>query len=179
MRCFNKATCTSRNFHRHGVWVPAFAGTTLMERCCTAAHSRHRERSEAIHLVAERKNGLLRYARNDAVRVAIHFQKPVTRPLSRGRTCPRLAVRCPSKEEGAGNAGCTLHPRSRVQTCTRTRTRAYRAAEAIRHSLRNGSTAYFALTPGYRAFLPPSPAKNWLIRARSGRLAFRRLDADH
>jgi len=59
------------------------------------------------------------------------------------------------------------------------RTRAYRAAEAIRHSLRNGSTAYFALTPGYRAFLPPSPAKNRLIRARSGRLAFRRLDADH
>ena len=60
----------------------------------------------------------------------------------------------------------------------RRRTRAYRAAEAIRHSLRNGFTAYFALTPGYRAFLPPSPANNRLIRARSGRLAFRRLDAD-
>jgi hypothetical protein len=58
------------------------------------------------------------------------------------------------------------------------RTRAYRAAEAIRHSLRNGFTAYDALTPGYRAFLPPSPAKNWLIRARSGRLAFRRLDTN-
>ena len=27
------------------------------------------------------------------------------------------------------------------------RTRAYRAAEAIRHSLRNGFTAYFALSP--------------------------------
>jgi hypothetical protein len=58
------------------------------------------------------------------------------------------------------------------------RTRAYRAAEAIRHSLRNGFTAYIALTPGYRAFLPPSPADSWLIRARSGRLAFHRLDAD-
>jgi hypothetical protein len=63
--------------------------------------------------------------------------------------------------------------------CKRKRTRAYRAAENIRHSLRNGFTAYLALTPGYRAFLPPSPADSWLIRARSGRLAFHRLDADH
>jgi hypothetical protein len=76
---------------------------------------------------------------------------------------PEVCVSLSPRQEGAGNAGCALHPRSRVQTCTRTRTRAYRAAEAIRHSLRNGSTAYFALTPGYRAFLPPSSAKNWLI----------------
>jgi len=40
------------------------------------------------------------------------------------------------------------------------RTRAYRAAEAIRHSLRNGFTAYSALSPEYRAFLPPSPCRN-------------------
>ena len=40
-----------------------------------------------------------------------------TRPPSRGAICPRFACRCPpSKEnEGAGNAGCALHPRSRVQ----------------------------------------------------------------
>ena len=66
---------------------------------------------------------------------------------------------------------CKLHKKMR--------TRAYRAAENIRHSLRNGFTAYIALTPGYRALLPPSPADSWLIRARSGRLAFRRLDANH
>ncbi len=30
------------------------------------------------------------------------------------------------KKEGAGNAGCTLHPRSRVQSCAKKRTRAYR-----------------------------------------------------
>jgi hypothetical protein len=59
------------------------------------------------------------------------------------------------------------------------RTRAYRAAEAIRHSLRNGFTAYTALSPENRALLSPSPADSWLIRARSGRLAFRRLDANH
>jgi hypothetical protein len=58
-------------------------------------------------------------------------------------------------------------------------TRAYRAAENIRHSLRNGFTAYVALTPGYRAFMPPSPADSWLICTRSGRFAFHRLGADH
>ena len=50
------------------------------------------------------------------------------------------------KSEGAGNAGCALHPAvSRAknkQNCTR----AYRAAEAIRHSPRNGFTAYSALS---------------------------------
>ncbi len=53
------------------------------------------------------------------------------------------------------------------------------SAEAIRHSLRNGFTAYFVLSPENRALLSPSPADSWLIRARSGRLAFRRLDANH
>ena len=43
------------------------------------------------------------------------------------------------------------------------RTRAYRAAEAIRHSLRNGITTYIALSPEYRAFLPPSPPGNWHV----------------
>ena len=67
---------------------------------------------------------------------------------------------------------------SRAKGRKEKRTRAYRAVEAILHSLRNGFTAYDALTPGYRAFMPPSPANNRLIRARSGRLAFRRLDAN-
>jgi len=32
-------------------------------------------------------------------------------------------------KEGAGNAGCALHPRSRVQNCAKNRTRAYRFSE--------------------------------------------------
>ena len=32
---------------------------------------------------------------------------------------PEVCNRCPLEEEGAGNAGCTLHPRSRVQGCTK------------------------------------------------------------
>jgi hypothetical protein len=32
----------------------------------------------------------------------------------------------PHRAEGAGKAGCALHPRSRVQDCAKKRTRAYR-----------------------------------------------------
>src|SRR3954447_21518664 len=32
----------------------------------------------------------------------------------------------PKNKEGAGDAGCALHPRSRVQLCEKLRTRAYR-----------------------------------------------------
>src|SRR4051794_9164045 len=60
------------------------------------------------------------------------------------------------REEGAGNAGCALHPRSRAQRRYWLRARAYRAAEAIRHSLRNGFTAYNALSPVSHILLPPS-----------------------
>jgi hypothetical protein len=36
-------------------------------------------------------------------------------PQSRGAMRPRLDRVRPRKQEGAGNAGCALHPRSRVQ----------------------------------------------------------------
>jgi hypothetical protein len=46
---------------------------------------------------------------------------------------------CPPKIEGAGKAGCTLHPRSRVQQCTKQNAHEHTgSAEAIRPSLRNG-----------------------------------------
>ena len=48
----------------------------------------------------------------------------------------------PRKEEGAGNAGCTLHPRSRVQWEKSGAHEHTGSAEAIRHSLRHGFTAY-------------------------------------
>src|SRR5438552_13352239 len=77
---------------------------------------------------------------------------------SRDALRPRFAsISRPRKEEGAGNAGCALHPRSRVQCARRVRTRAYRAAESIRHSLRNGFTAYNVLSPviGFLATVAP------------------------
>ena len=147
------------------------AGVWLLFEIRIEMSPRHCERSEAIHpiLTSLVRCGLLRFARNDVVvRVRVL--------AAGGARGLRFVV--PPK---GGSRECRMRAAPAV-SCARVerkRTRAYRAAEAIRHSLRNGFTAYIALTPGYRAFLPPSPAENRLIRARSGRLAFRRLDADH
>src|SRR5258705_10551595 len=51
------------------------------------------------------------------------------------------------EREGAGNAGCALHPRSRVQWVEGNAHEHTGSAEAIRHSLRNGFTAYFGPFP--------------------------------
>ena len=54
----------------------------------------------------------------------------------------------PLPSEGAGKAGCALHPRSRVQGCTKKCAHEHTgSAENIRPSLRNGFTAYSALSP--------------------------------
>src|ERR1700676_452905 len=58
-----------------------------------------------------------------------------------------LHEHCPSRNEGAGNTGCTLHPRSRAQNCTKNAHEHTGSAEAFRHSLRNGVTAYIVLSP--------------------------------
>ena len=52
-----------------------------------------------------------RAPRNDVERDAVSH--------SRGMICPRFSFRRPSTVEGAGNAGCALHPRSRVQDAQR------------------------------------------------------------
>ena len=64
-----------------------------------------------------------------------------TVPRSRGMICPSFGLGSPRKE-GAGNAGCTLHPRSRVQWVEGSAHEHTGSAEALRHSLRNGFTAY-------------------------------------
>jgi hypothetical protein len=71
----------------------------------------------------------------------IHLRIPAARCVRvlRGRALERM--------EGAGNAGCALHPRSRVQKCAKNAHEHTGSAEAIRHSLRNGFTAYAALSP--------------------------------
>ena len=60
--------------------------------------------------------------------------------------------------EGAGKAGCALHPRSHVQKCAKQiRTRAYRFSGE--HPAFPAQWFYGLLRalPGDRAFLPPSP----------------------
>ncbi len=71
---------------------------------------------------------------------------------SRGAICVRVMpiLVAPSKIEGAGNAGRQPHP----QALWAEKEGAHKSVQVsrnIRHSLRNGFTAYFALSPEYRA----------------------------
>ncbi len=79
----------------------------------------------------------------------IFKQREDMRPHSRGAECARALRRLPPSEEqeGAGKAGCALHPRSRVQTCTKKRTRAYRFSGGIPAFPAQWFTAYSALSP--------------------------------
>src|SRR6266481_671950 len=78
---------------------------------------------------------------------------------SRGAKRPKFCTKfVPLQSEGAGNAGCALHPRSRVQRCTKKNAHEHTgSAETLRHSPRNGFTAYAAL-PGDEFVLSPSLA---------------------
>jgi hypothetical protein len=72
------------------------------------------------------------------------------RPPSRGVICPSFApTACPPrKQEGAGKAGCALHPRSRVQVCAKN---AHTSIQVQRRQsgfpCASGFTAYFVLSP--------------------------------
>src|ERR1700755_1382462 len=75
-------------------------------------------------------------------------QREDMRPHSRGAMRPSFAVVFTlEKQEGAGKTGCALHPRSRVQKATVKNAHEHTgSAEAVRPSLRNGFTAYAAIS---------------------------------
>jgi hypothetical protein len=76
---------------------------------------------------------------------------------SRGAMRPRFAGKFLTLEkEGAGKAGCALHPRSRVQKCMQNAHEHTGSAEAFRPSPRNGFNGFLRALPGDRALLPPS-----------------------
>src|SRR5258708_20262754 len=81
---------------------------------------------------------------------------------SRGTICPRFAIdfrtSLNQRAQGMPDARCTRDLVCNVHK--NVRTRAYRAAEAIRHSLRNGFTAYNALTPVIGLFDTVAPEKH-------------------
>jgi hypothetical protein len=85
--------------------------------------------------------------------VGFQFQTPVVQKtwLRYLAACNArgLRRRCPLEtKEGAGNAGCTLHPRSHVPNCAKeTHMSIQVQSEALRHSPRNGFTAYATLSP--------------------------------
>ncbi|SIO42225.1 hypothetical protein SAMN05443247_05156 [Bradyrhizobium erythrophlei] len=118
---------------------------------------------EAIHLAAQRKNGLLR-------RFAPHNDGEHNFAFSRRDVPESCKSFRPKKTEGAGNAGCLLHPRSRVQNCAKKRTRAYRYSRSI--------PAFPARW--FYGLCRALPATNsschrrrpiWFVQARSGRRA--------
>src|SRR2546421_5116379 len=70
----------------------------------------------------------------------------------------------PSKIEGAGNAGCTLHPRSRVPKCVK---KAHTSIQVSGGSPTSPAQWLYGLLralPGERAFLPPSPLRRLLLK---------------
>src|SRR6202171_3595686 len=61
---------------------------------------------------------------------------------------PSFVRQCPSRIEGAGNAGCPMHPQPRVRNKIKhTSIVTTVTPEITRHSPRNGFTAYFVLSP--------------------------------
>src|SRR5438093_4910611 len=69
----------------------------------------------------------------------------------------------PSKIEGAGNAGCTLHPRSRVpKMCIKAHT-CIQASGNTPTSPAQWLYGLYRALPGERAFLPPSPLRSLLL----------------
>ena len=85
--------------------------------------------------------------------------RPMDAPWhSRGTNARGLDV-VPLEMRGAGNAGCALHPRSRVQECTKKSAHEHTgSAEAVRHSLRNGFTAYAVLSSATNSSCHRRPA---------------------
>ncbi len=94
-------------------------GSVVVNRPYAPTPSLRAKRSNPC--LSKRIDGLLRFARNDVVRSSFNFQTADTRLPSRGMVCPSFAgtVRPLQRKEGAGNAGCALHPRSRVQICAK------------------------------------------------------------
>jgi hypothetical protein len=79
--------------------------------------------------------------------------------------------------EGVGNAGCPLHPRSRVHLVAVERTRVTTSTpESPGIPARNGFNGVCRALPGDRALLPPSPADRFCL-SPVGPTQLRELDA--
>jgi hypothetical protein len=96
----------------------------------------------------------LRDARASALLRVTDLDKP---PQSRGAMRPRFEkIVRPKKSEGAGNAGCLLHPRSRVQKCAKKRTRAYRYSRSSPAFPAQWFYGLYRALPGDEFVLSPS-----------------------
>src|ERR1700732_5418971 len=85
---------------------------------------------------------------------------------SRGANPPESCERSPSKkQEGAGNAGCPMHPQPRVRfvvgVCTRVFTAEAPETSGIPHAM---VLRLIRALPGDRALLPPSSLRGLLLK---------------
>ena len=85
--------------------------------------------------------------------------------ISRHVFARALQIRCPSwRTEGAGNAGCALHPRSRVpKVCTLAHT-SIQGSGNTPTSPAQWLYGVLRALPGERACLPPSPLRSLLLK---------------
>src|SRR6266568_5247965 len=102
--------------------------------------------------------------------------KQQTRFYVSRREAPEALIDLPPKE-GVGNAGCPLHPQSRVHLVVVERTRVTTSTpESPDIPARNGFNGFLRALPGDRACLPPSPADRSCL-SPVGPTRLRKLDA--
>jgi hypothetical protein len=101
------------------------------------------------------------------------------RPHSRDTEAPELLPNAFPHTEGAGNAGCPLHPQPRVQKLEAHERSRHRYTGATRHSLRDGFNGLFRALPGERIRLVTVVGGLRCCQSRSGRLRLRQLDTSN
>jgi len=105
---------------------------------------------------------------------ALQFQTRVRDPATQ---CARVVDDSSAPLEGVGNAGCPLHPRSRVHLVVVERTRVTTSTpESPGIPARNGFNGFLRALPGDRACLPPSSA-DMACLSPVGPTCLRELDA--
>src|SRR6266566_3694405 len=111
---------------------------------------RHCERSEAIHLAAQRKNGLLRCARNDGPLVSdtTSSSRREAPELLQETFAQRGRGECRAHDAPAVSCALCIGKRTRVTTST---------PKSPGIPARNGFNGFLHALPGDRALLPPSP----------------------
>src|SRR5258708_33346478 len=77
---------------------------------------------------------------------------------ARGIICPKFCTNLVPRKEGAGDTGCALHPRSRVQYARVERTRAYRFSGNTPASPAQWLYGLWRALLGDEFVLSPSPA---------------------
>jgi hypothetical protein len=102
-----------------------------------------------------------------------------TRSLPAAQMRPDCWESFAPKTEGAGKAGCPLHPQPRVRNKKAHERSHHRFTGATRPSLHNGFTAYSALSPATNSSCHRHRRIDGFAKTRSGPQNLRRLDTSN